>query len=639
MKIIFHIDDLAYKTFPNLKKWASLEDLEREIKAYFSNAWIKVSVSIHDGFVEVEFIGSNDLTSQHNEIFREAIHYAERGSYPEAKRKFEVLMKEAPENSEVFRMYWQILSDEWNTKEAEEYLLKSLVLNPKNEHALVMLGNLYRRDDANFALTEHLYKQALEINPNNITLLCNLAAIYYQIDDNAQSLSYIERAEKLNSSFPLMLYYKSAIQAESGNYLEAFNTALKCHSVSKSDPAMMERSMKSMLITATQYAEGFDINTILIPYKEKLEREGGKRIMIKPVQELWVMAKLEVAEYHKKSEHTLIYKETEPSYKHLMMHELVHLDLIIQAREVGTNKMFVTTPDQEETFFSDFKKEYSAISKIAWENDATMIFKGLMAWLCLQVFNWPLDLIIEDYLYKTYPELRPIQFLTLKNNIINGEQFIKTPIKQFVPNVIIRWNAIMNAVNALQLEELYDLDFTKVFWPNEIKKEAENFYKKYKKNRFTRKPWEEYNDVMTWAKELSINKYVRFLAEKTPVVSDWSEADTSSVENFLSSLNKPIPKDLDYAVVMYCISAIKYFKNLDFEDIKKIAFQVAMLGMNGIDQDSSEQKYSVPGMPWKMFSGRNILAYYFVGFKIVEPSQDTGLDWDREYEIAKMMAS
>lgn len=639
MKIIFHIDDLAYKTFPNLKKWASLEDLEREIKAYFSDAWIKVSVSIQDGFVEVEFIGSNDLSSQHNEIFREAIHYAERGSYPEAKRKFEVLMKEAPENSEVFRMYGQILSDEWNTKDAEEYLLKSLVLNPKNEHALIMLGNLYRRDDANFALTEHLYKQALEINPNNITLLCNLAAIYYQIDDNAQSLTYIERAEKINASFPLMLYYKSAIQAEWGNYLEAFNTALKCHQESKNDSAMMERSMKSMVITATRYAEGFNIDTILTPYKEKLEREGGKRIMIKPVLELWVMAKLEVAEYHKRSEHTLIYKETEPSYKHLMMHELVHLDLIIQAREVGTNKMFVTSPDQQDAFFSDFKNEYSAISQRVWEEDATMIFKGILAWICLQVFNWPLDLIIEDYLYKTYPELRPIQFLTLKNNIISGEQFFNTPIKPFIPKNIIRSNAVMNAVNALQLEELYDLDFTKVFWPNDIKKEAENFYKKYKKNRFTRKPWEEYNDVMTWAKELSINKYVRFLTEKTPVISNWSDADTSSVEKFLASINKPIPKDLDYAVVMYCISAIQYFKSLDFEEIKKISFQVAMLGMNGIDQDSTEQKYSVPGMPWKMFSGRNILAYYFVGFKIVEPSQDTGLDWDREYEIAKMMAS
>ncbi len=351
------------------------------------------------------------------------------------------------------------------------------------------------------------------------------------------------------------------------------------------------------------------------------------------------MAKLEVAEYHKKSEHTLIYKESEPSYKHLMMHELVHLDLIIQAREAGNNKMFISTPDQRDNFFSDFKKEFSIIKQKVWEKDATETFDGLMAWVCLQVFNWPLDLIIEDYLYKTYPELRPIQFLTLKDNIITWEKSLKSPLKQLIPNLVLKSNAVMNNVNAFQLEDLFDLDFTKVFWWNDIKKEAESFYKKYKKNRFTRKPWEEYNDVMAWAKDLWLNRYIKFLTEKWPIVPDLSETNTSSVEKFFASINQPTPKNLDYAIIMYCIWAIQFFKNLDLNEIKKISFQIATLGMNWIDQDSLEQKYSVPWIPWKMFSGKQILIYYFVWFQIVAPEQDTGLDWLTEYEIAKKMVS
>jgi hypothetical protein len=45
-----------------------------------------------------------------------------------------------------------------------------------------------------------------------------------------------------------------------------------------------------------------------------------------------------------------------------MMHELVHLDLIIQAREVGNNKFFVRSEDNVEKFMTDFQKE---INKIA----------------------------------------------------------------------------------------------------------------------------------------------------------------------------------------------------------------------------------------------------------------------------------
>lgn len=53
------------------------------------------------------------------------------------------------------------------------------------------------------------------------------------------------------------------------------------------------------------------------------------------------------------------------------------------------------------------------------------------------------------------------------------------------------------------------------------------------------------------------------------------------------------------------------------EEIKKTAFEIAMLGMNGITPEN--KGYSVPSIPGKSFGGYELLAYYYVTWAIAIP--------------------
>ena len=73
------------------------------------------------------------------------------------------------------------------------------------------------------------------------------------------------------------------------------------------------------------------------------------------------------------------------------------------------------------------------------------------------------------------------------------------------------------------------------------------------------------------------------------------------------------------------------------EEIKRIAFQIAMVGINGYKPEKSD--YKIPLMPNKLFSGYQILAYYYVSWMLAIPNQVASLQlpFDYEYKIAFTM--
>lgn len=91
------------------------------------------------------------------------------------------------------------------------------------------------------------------------------------------------------------------------------------------------------------------------------------------------------------------------------------------------------------------------------------------------------------------------------------------------------------------------------------------------------------------------------------------------------------------AVTMYCLSALQYFEDKNLDEIKKVGFEIAMLGRQGIDPADHEKKYYLESIPGKEFSGLQLLAYMFSAFQVIDPFLDTGLNFKKEYEMAKEM--
>jgi len=89
-------------------------------------------------------------------------------------------------------------------------------------------------------------------------------------------------------------------------------------------------------------------------------------------------------------------------------------------------------------------------------------------------------------------------------------------------------------------------------------------------------------------------------------------------------------------VLMYCLSALKVFKESGRTKTGAVAMEIALLGRNGLDINDPAQKYTLRSLPGK-FSGMQLVSLMYVGFKIIAPEQDAGIDLSREYAEAKKL--
>jgi hypothetical protein len=91
------------------------------------------------------------------------------------------------------------------------------------------------------------------------------------------------------------------------------------------------------------------------------------------------------------------------------------------------------------------------------------------------------------------------------------------------------------------------------------------------------------------------------------------------------------------AVVLFMVDALQYFETISKEEIKKIAFEIAMQGTQGFSPAKND--YSIPSIHSKVFSGYHILAYYYVSWALAMPDKVAGLQlpFEREFELAKQM--
>ena len=90
--------------------------------------------------------------------------------------------------------------------------------------------------------------------------------------------------------------------------------------------------------------------------------------------------------------------------------------------------------------------------------------------------------------------------------------------------------------------------------------------------------------------------------------------------------------------VMYCLGAIERFDTMTPPEIQKVGFEIAVLGMRGIDPNDPGKRYTLKTLPGE-FSGLQLLCIMFVAFKTIAPGTNTGFDVSREYQTAVAMHS
>ncbi|MCG9874537.1 MAG: hypothetical protein MH321_07100 [Leptospiraceae bacterium] len=339
------------------------------------------------------------------------------------------------------------------------------------------------------------------------------------------------------------------------------------------------------------------------------------------------------------------------------MHELTHLKFVMDARENGKYQLIVSD-DKNKSAFYEFAQ--STIQKLRSrgipETNISNFVSSIRDGLISQLFNTPIDLFIEDYLFNEFEELRPYQFISLLGLMQESIQAVTDPqILEIASEHIVSKSKTYNLMGAFQFRDLFHIDLENEFnaSPKE-RKLAEGFYKEFIRQKDSKVPGIEYELLDSWSKRLDLDRFFYllpeqdFLKRKKLEESFLEEESNEEIQETLASshaseedvemakfLRNQEIAGLNKAIVFYMIGALEYFRDMPIADIKNIAMEIAKIGMNGISPE--KDGYSVSMIPGKSFSGNHLLAYYYVSWKLAIPEmlEKLQLPFRDEFEIAE----
>jgi len=647
MQIIHKIDDFLYSIFPDLN---DEKEILKTMEEFYSYGPYKPKVTIKEGFVIVE-IDVNTIANQEND-YRKVITLCENGKFVEAKPILLNLIEKNPTNSEYHRILGQVLSDEGETEEAINSLIYALRWDSKNAYALVMMGNIFARDKNDIETAMKYYDQALVVKPNDNITINNIGANLLQQNKFEEAKKYFYKALELDSNYP-NTHYALAMIADSEDDLDsAFYSFIKTVKTSTKTNQLYNLGIQGLYHISNKIIKKNEGKNIYRKYRAYLEDKGGIEIDIIKDDIIPTIAKIEFAENYNRSKHIIKFKDSNSSFPHLIMHELVHLEFVLDAKENNENLLFTSTQQHKISFKKLIDDKLKELSKRGMpENILNDYCNDLFNGLNSQIFNAPIDLFIENHLYNKFPELRPYQFISILNILQEGIKAVTDKnIIDLSPKDIVSKSKIYNLVNAYQFKDLFGLDIINDFKATKIELDQSiKFYNEYLEYKDDKKPAEEYELVQHWAEDLGLIHNFELIGEEQfrkrnniDSFIDNLEKDPYGVEEKDPIKEKEMKKFLDsqkdigtnMAVVMFMVDALQFFKNKNKEEIRKIAFEIAMQGTQGYSPEV--KNYRLNSIPNKTFTGYHILAYYYVSWAIALPDmlKEIQLPFDNEYLLA-----
>ena len=520
-----------------------------------------------------------------------------------------------------------------------------------------MMGNIFAREKDDSETARKYYDEAIALNPKDHIAINNFGSNLLQLGKYDKGLEYLKKAFELNPNYPNSSYGIALANDHLGNTLVAFDFAVeslkKC---SPNDHVLFKNILSLIIKTADDWTKKEAGKQIFEEYKSYLEKKAGIEIRVEEDSKLPTAAKIEFAENHNRGFHLIKFKPSYQAVEHLLMHELVHLDFVIEARKQNQNKLFITNGEKKRKFIKDHEKDLNELSKKGYSEKMLSDFiSALFDGLNRQIYNAPIDLFIEDSLFKNYSELRPFQFVSLyglaveyKNSATNKQ------VIQLTPKDVQYTNKVLNIVFAIHFKELFGVDLISKFnpLPKEIR-QATSLFKEFKEYQNDRAAGEEYELIQHWAEDLKVAGYFELISEEAhsrradankllqDIENDpfGTESDKDfkqlEMDKFQKSQNQIDP---NMAVVMFMVDALQYFKHMPKDKIKAIALEIAMLGTQGI-VPSGDHKYKIANVPGKDFSGYHLLAYYYVSWALAIPEMlsQLKLPYNAEYNLALTM--
>jgi tetratricopeptide (TPR) repeat protein len=581
-----------------------------------------------------------------NEEYQRIVRLAEKGKYDEAKRLIADVIAKGTAHSDVYRIYGQILFDQSAFEEALDQFLDALRWNPENVSALIMVGNLYAKHKRDIETAKVFFEQALTLDPDHVTALTNFGSVLAEVGRTRDARRYFERALELQPDYPQAHLGMAIVSEAGGDLVLAFDHDIQAlKQVQERSPFQSFLQDEARRI-AESYASSFDRDTFLAPILKSLAERSGKPVRIVEDPSIPTPARIEIAEHRGASEHIVRYKAVSPTLPHYVLHELMHLDLVLEARAVGRNKQFVSNDDHREQFMVDAAPMLPIMKREGLPSEnAQKFLHSLFVGINSQVYNAPIDLSIESEIHRRFPVMRPIQFLSLlemQETAIQGANL--DHVKRIAPPLVYTANVTMSLTHAMQIRDMYGFDETSKFSAKNLIKRATGLYTKWQTKQAAWEAGDEYELIESWGRTLGLSGYFVLRDEQkvsaTPLDTVLQQILDDPYDQRDELKNKePWDKGTDPSirmdVVSYCVDALKFIQGLSDDQIQEVGFELAMVGRQGFDTTTRVKRYRFAGIPERSFSGLEAIAWMYCFWKRIDPSVDVGADLGREYALAR----
>ena len=581
--------------------------------------------------------------------------------FDEALPLLEEVVKEEPRNSEAWRTLAQV---RWlymhEADKAYDELIEALKCDPRNIWALVLMGNLLTKEKNDVEHAKQYYDKVLEYYPDNAIAINNIGATYMESKDYERALPYLEKALSIDDSYANSYYGLALCYYKLGRIEDAFET---CHKgVLKSsdrpeNPAVRDEMLKLFLAVAKEYAQKINYMNVWQGIKEELEAVDHINISFVEDKNLFVNARFEYALTHNEKDHVIRYNPDKEYIDHLIVHEMMHLKMQQQATLHHKGKAVVFTQACQKAFDKKYRGFMQRRHKELTQNKLNEALKFMCEGIGTQLSSCPLDLFVEHMMYSDYPIMRPIQMLSLFHlEEVNIDAVRKGEQSGLFPSEIVKASKVMNIVTCLHFKELYGFNFINQYTPTKAEyNQALDLYEEFKAYLNTYNKGDEYEMMEYFTQSLNMEDFLEIVDENSLIKND-SQVDYTLYDEIDRRLAEaPSEEDIDVKnaqfaldhqdgadpmetmmMSMYMLSAMQYFDKLSHDEVKKIAFEIATVGISGI---SPKNKYSIKSIANKEFGGYEFLAYYYVSWAREFPDAlaKIGLPFNKAYETALEM--
>jgi Tfp pilus assembly protein PilF len=565
---------------------------------------------------------------------------AREGNYAKAIDIFKRVLELQPSFNVARRDLAMAYIESGDVDNATNHLVEVLRVDPKDAWSWVVLANLYIREKSDPLTGEKFLRKALELKPDDAWALNSLAAVCHQAGKMEEAISLFEKAIQANPDF-VNPYYGEAVAFEAASqHDKALGALTRLFARAKMQDARSQpvydnaRDLFVKLQAELAAHAQSDAFKCVLNYKKEMETLSGFPIRIEEGNfEDNVGARIQMAWKHGRNYHLITTRrEYSPELLcHLEAHELTHLKLEAEARRVGRNLFFATTAKSRETAIRSVAGDFRKWQKEGYsEQTITEVTLSLIGGLCGFLFNCPLDMLIERHIHKTFPVLRPAQFLSDRIMAMEAWQTNNNPqVRKLTPRKIMKASLALNGAYCLFLDELFGnaSAFSAPYRKLEAADLSERLYKHWQQRSLNLAEGDEYLLVDEFAGMIGLSEWYEWKPD--PGEHDVTEAPPKE-----GTTNPSLLKAKHPASVFYFLDAFKRFEAMTSEQVRAVAIEIAMLGRNGLDYAAPEEKYELRSIPNRKFSGLHLMCLMYAGFKRIAPEHDLGMDLNEPFLTA-----